>query len=61
VRIAVPDPRPFPIAMAALALGKHGFVERPLTHTVWEARTLAWVAAPPRGVRWASCRGDNQV
>jgi hypothetical protein len=60
---------PFPIAMAALALGKHGFVERPLTHTVWEARThtvweartLAWVAAPPRGVCWASWRGDNQV
>jgi len=61
VRIAVPDPMPFPIAMTALALGKQGFVEMPLTHTVWEARTLAWVAAPPRGVCWASWRGDNQV
>ena len=61
VRIAVPDPMPFPIAMAALALGKHGFVEKPLAHTVQEARTLAWVAAPPMGVLGASCRGASQV
>jgi predicted dehydrogenase len=34
----------FPIAMAAIALGKHVFVEKPLTHTVWEARQLAKAA-----------------
>jgi len=41
--------------------GEQGFVEKPLTHTVQEARTLAWVAAPPRGVLGASCRGASQV
>ena len=27
--------------VAALQLGKHTFVEKPLTHTIWEARELA--------------------
>jgi predicted dehydrogenase len=31
----------FPIAVAALSLGKHVFVEKPLTHTIGEARLLA--------------------
>lgn len=44
VRISTPDHMHFPIAMAAMALGKHVFVEKPLTHTVAEARTLARVA-----------------
>jgi predicted dehydrogenase len=34
----------FPIAMAALSLGKHVFVEKPLTHTISEARQLARMA-----------------
>ncbi len=44
VRISTPDHMHFPIAMAAMELGKHVFVEKPLTHTVAEARTLARVA-----------------
>ena len=28
----------------AMALGKHVFVQKPLTHTVWEARQLALAA-----------------
>ncbi len=41
VAISTPDHMHFPIAMAALALGKHVFCEKPLTHTIEEARKLA--------------------
>jgi predicted dehydrogenase len=34
----------FPIAKAAIELGKHVYVQKPLTHTVWEARQLAELA-----------------
>ncbi|MDQ5980827.1 MAG: hypothetical protein QG602_3805 [Verrucomicrobiota bacterium] len=40
VTVSTPDHMHFPIAMAALSLGKHVFVEKPLTHTVAEARQL---------------------
>ena len=41
VTVSTPDHMHFPIAMAALSLGKHVFVEKPLTHTISEARQLA--------------------
>ncbi|HWA86090.1 MAG TPA: Gfo/Idh/MocA family oxidoreductase [Opitutus sp.] len=44
VTVSTPDHMHFPIAMAALSLGKHVFVEKPLTHTIAEARELAKVA-----------------
>ncbi len=44
VTISTPDHMHFPIALAALQLGKHVFVEKPLTHTIWEARQLAKLA-----------------
>lgn len=44
VTVSTPDHMHFPIAMAALKLGKDVFVEKPLTHTVWEARELAKLA-----------------
>jgi predicted dehydrogenase len=44
VTVSTPDHMHFPIAMAALSLGKHVFVEKPLTHTVDEARKLAALA-----------------
>lgn len=44
VTISTPDHMHFPIAMAAIALGKHVFVEKPMTHTVEEARRLAQAA-----------------
>lgn len=44
VTISTPDHMHFPIAMAAIAMGKHVFVEKPLTHTVWEARQLTKAA-----------------
>jgi predicted dehydrogenase len=44
VTISTPDHMHFPIAVAALSLGKHLLVEKPLTHTVAEARILAKLA-----------------
>ena len=44
VTVSTPDHMHFPIAMAALSLGKHVFVEKPLTHTISEARQLAALA-----------------
>jgi predicted dehydrogenase len=44
VTVSTPDHMHFPIAMAAIAHGKHVFVEKPLTHTVTEARQLAKAA-----------------
>ena len=44
VTISTPDHMHFPIAMVAMALGKHVFVEKPMAHTVAEARIMAKVA-----------------
>lgn len=44
VAIATPDHMHFPIAVAALQLGKHVFLEKPMTHTIAEARQLAQLA-----------------
>ena len=40
VTISTPDHMHFPAAMTAMSLGKHVYVEKPMTHTVWEARQL---------------------
>ena len=45
VCVTTPDHMHFPIAMAALSLGKHVFCEKPLVHTVEEARRIAAKAA----------------
>ena len=44
VTISTPDHMHFPIAVAALSLGKHVLIEKPLTHTIAEARILARLA-----------------
>ena len=44
VTVSTPDHMHFPIAMAAMALGKHVFVEKPMAHTIAEARILAQIA-----------------
>jgi predicted dehydrogenase len=44
VTVSTPDHMHFPIAVAALRLGKHVFVEKPLAHTVEEARVLTRLA-----------------
>jgi predicted dehydrogenase len=40
VIIATPDHTHFPATMAAMELGKHVFVEKPLTHNIWQSRTM---------------------
>lgn len=44
VGIGTPDHTHFAIAYLAMSLGKHVFVEKPLTHSIWEARTLLELA-----------------
>jgi len=44
VTIAVPDHHHAPAAMRAMHEGKHVYVEKPLTHTVWEARQMTLAA-----------------
>lgn len=40
VFISTPDHSHFPAALAAMERGKHVFVQKPLTHNIWQARTL---------------------
>ncbi|XOV71634.1 MAG: Gfo/Idh/MocA family protein [Verrucomicrobiota bacterium] len=49
VTISTPDHMHFHPAMRAVLSGKHVFCQKPLTHTVWEARTLT-LAARKAGV-----------
>lgn len=49
VIVATPDHHHFHASMAALRLGKHVYCEKPLTHSVWEARQLT-AAAREAGV-----------
>lgn len=44
VSITTPDHMHFPIAMMAIKMGKHVFVQKPLTHTIEEARLIAEAA-----------------
>jgi len=49
VTISTPDHTHFPAALAAMQLGKHVCVQKPLTNTIWEARQLR-AAAKKYGV-----------
>lgn len=40
VLVSIPDHAHFAAAMAAMQLGKHVYVEKPLAHNVWQVRTL---------------------
>ena len=44
VMIGTPDHHHYPATMIAMQLGKHVYTQKPLTHTVWEARKLAEAA-----------------
>lgn len=49
VVISTPDHMHYAPALMAITMGKHVYVEKPLTHTVWEARQLT-LAARKHGV-----------
>jgi predicted dehydrogenase len=49
VIISTPDHMHYPIGMSAINLGKHIYLEKPLTHTVGEARAIT-AAARKKGV-----------
>ena len=44
VVVSTPDHMHFPAALMAIEMGKHVYVEKPITHTVQEARALAEAA-----------------
>ncbi len=44
VTVSTPDHMHYPIAMSAMALGKHVFVEKPMAHTIAEGHRMAKVA-----------------
>ncbi|WP_404421046.1 Gfo/Idh/MocA family protein [Nibricoccus sp. IMCC34717] len=45
VTVSTPDHMHFPIALMAIERGKHVYVQKPLTHTIGEARALKAAAA----------------
>jgi predicted dehydrogenase len=45
VMVCTPDHIHFPAAMAAMELGKHVIVEKPLAHNIWQLRTLRKAAS----------------
>jgi predicted dehydrogenase len=44
ISVSTPDHMHAPISIAAMRMGKHVFCQKPLTHTVWEARQMRLVA-----------------
>jgi len=44
VVVSTPDHTHFAVTMAAMQLGKHVYVEKPLAHNVWQLRTLVKAA-----------------
>jgi len=59
VIIATPDHTHAPAAMMAMKLGKHVYVQKPLTHTVYEARKLTETARETKVVTQMGNQGHT--
>ena len=55
VTVSTPDHTHAPAALMAMRMGKHCFCQKPLTHTIYEARLMAkWRARRRWPRRWAT-------
>ncbi len=61
VTISTPDHTHFHVAAMAMKLGRHVYVQKPLTHSIWEARTLTKIAHERRVVTQMGNQGHSQV
>lgn len=61
VTVSTPDHTHFHAATMALKLGKHVYVQKPLTHTIWEARQLTELARQAKVVTQMGNQGHSQV
>ncbi len=66
VTVSIPDHHHAPAAIRAIKSGKHVYVQKPLTHTIWEARQLTEAArkykvASQMGNQGHSGEGNRQV
>lgn len=59
VIVTTPDHMHAPIAMAAMQLGKHVYVEKPLTHDIYEARMLTEAARKYKVVTQMGNQGSS--
>jgi predicted dehydrogenase len=59
VIVTTPDHMHAPIALAAMQLGKHVYVEKPLTHDIYEARMLTEAAKRYRVVTQMGNQGSS--
>ncbi|GAB4112951.1 MAG: Gfo/Idh/MocA family oxidoreductase [Thermoflexibacter sp.] len=59
VMVATPDHTHAVIAMAAMQLGKHVYVEKPLTHNIYEARMLTEMARKNKIVTQMGNQGSS--
>jgi predicted dehydrogenase len=59
VIVSTPDHMHFPMAMAAMQLGKHVYVEKPLTHDIYEARMLTEAAKKYKTVTQMGNQGSS--
>jgi predicted dehydrogenase len=61
VLVATPDHNHAIVSVNAMKLGKHVYCEKPLAHSVWEARQMARVAAEQRVVTQMGTQGHAFV
>ena len=59
VIVSTPDHMHYPIGMAAMQLGKHVYIEKPLTHDIWEARKMTEQARSSKVVTQMGNQGSS--